>query len=112
MFPLKILNFSHSFKISFRNIVAVCSRFSHSVHCSFFGIISMPDPVRDTFWPSGSSFGDSDRSKFIRCVDGCKPEVNEVRILGKDVVAPKVHPTARVCVDAGFVCKFSTNYLT
>ena len=72
----------------------------------------MPDPVGATCWPSDSGCGDADRSKFIRCVEGCEPMVNEVCILGEDGVTPNIHPTARVDVDAGVVCKFATNYLT
>ena len=72
----------------------------------------MPDPVRTARWPSDSSCGDADRSKFICCVDCYEPEVNEVLILGEDGVTPEVHPTAQVDVDAGVVCKFATNYIT
>ena len=74
--------------------------------------MSIPDPVGATRWPSDSGCGDSDRSKFISCADGREAEVNEVWILGEDGVTPNIHPTARVDVDAGVVCKFATNYLT
>ena len=48
IFPLKILSFSHSFKITFRiYLFALCSRFDHFVRCSFFNIMSMPDPFED-----------------------------------------------------------------
>ena len=63
----------------------------------------MPDPVEDTRWPSNFGCGNADRSKFIHCADGCKPEVNEVWILGEDGVFPKVHTSARVDIDAGVV---------
>ena len=74
--------------------------------------MSMTDPVGDTCWPSNSSCGDTDRPKFICCVDRSEPEVNEVWILGEYGVTPEVHPTAQVDVDAGVVCKFAINYLT
>ena len=74
--------------------------------------MSIPDLVGATHWPSEYSCGDADRSKFIRCVDGHKPKVNEVWILGEDGLTHEVHPTAQVDVDAGVVCKFATNYLT
>ena len=74
--------------------------------------MSILDPVRATSWPSDSGFGHTDRSKFIRCFDGFEPEVNEVWILVEEGVTPKFHPTDRVDVDAGVVCKFSTKYLT
>ena len=61
----------------------------------------MPDPVGATPWTSDSGCGDSDRSKFIHCVDGREPKVNEVWILGEGGVTPEVHPTARFDVDAG-----------
>ena len=112
IFPFKILNFSHSFKITFLNIVVVWSRFTHSVRCSFFNILSMSDPVGATHWPSDSGCRDADRSKFNRCVDGREPEVNEVWIWGEYGIAPKVHPTTRVDVEAGVVYKFTTNYHT
>ena len=72
----------------------------------------MTDTVGATRCPSNSGCGDADISKFICCVDGREPEVNEVWILGEDGVTPEVHHTARVDVGTGFVCKFSTNYLT
>ena len=74
--------------------------------------MSMLDLVGATCWLSGSGCGGADRSKFICCVDGRKPEVNEVWILGEYGVTPKVRPTALVDVDAEVVCKFLTNYLT
>ena len=72
----------------------------------------MPDPVGATCWSSDSGCGFAHRSKSIHCVDGHKPEVNEVWNLGEDSVTPKVHCIAKVDINAGFVCKFSTNYLT
>ena len=93
-------------------MVAIFSRFTHSVRCRFFNIVSMSDPVRDTCWPSDYGCGGADTSKFTRFVEGCKPEVNEVWILVEGSVTPKVHPTARVEVNTKVVCKFATNYLT
>ena len=66
--------------------------------------MSMTDPVRDTISPSDSGCGVAERSKFIRCVDGREPEVNEVWIFGEDNFTPKVHPTVLVDVDSGVVC--------
>ena len=74
--------------------------------------MSMPDPLRDTCWTSNCGCGDTDKSKFIRCVEGRDPEVDEVWIQGEDSITPEVHPTARVDVEAGVVCEFVTNYLT
>ena len=71
----------------------------------------MPNPVGANRCHSHSGCGVADISKFIRCVDGREPEVNEVWILGEDGVTPEVHPTAQVDIDAGVVCKFATNYL-
>ena len=48
----------------------------------------MTDPVGDTRSPSESGCGDADRSKFICCVEGSNPEINEVWIFGKDSVTP------------------------
>ena len=45
-------------------------------------------------------------------MDVREPQVREVWTFGEDGVTPKVHPTARVDVGAGFVVKFATNYLT
>ena len=72
----------------------------------------MPDSVRASCWPSDSSCGDADRSKFICFVYGREPKVNEVWILDEDGVTPEVHHTAQVDVDARFLCKFATIYLT
>ena len=74
--------------------------------------MSILDAVGATCWPSDSVFGDSDRSKFIRCFDGRYPKDNEVWILDEDIITPEVHTTAQVDVDAGVICKFATNYLT
>ena len=72
----------------------------------------MPDIVGSTSWPSKFGCVDTDRSKFIRHVDGRNLEVNEVWVLGEYGVNPEVHLTARVDIVAGVVCKFVTNYLT
>ena len=63
----------------------------------------MLDLVRDPCWPSNCGCGDANRSKFIRYVDGHKPKLNEVWILGEDSVTPEVHTTAGVDVNAGVV---------
>ena len=55
--------------------------------------MSMSDPVGATYWHYNSGCGDAAISKFIRCVDGRKPEVNEILILGEHSVTPEVHPT-------------------
>ena len=104
-----MLNFSHSFKITFLNIVAVFSCFARYVRCSFFNVMSMLYPVRAMCWPSDSGCGDAEISKFISCVDKRDPKVNAVWILDEDVITPEVHPTARVGVNAGIFCKFATN---
>ena len=54
----------------------------------------MPDPSGATRWNFDSSCGDADRSKFICCVDGHEPKVNDVWILGEDGVTPEFRPTA------------------
>ena len=72
----------------------------------------IPDTVGATCCPSNFGCGDTDRSKLIRCVDGCKPKVNEVCVLGEDNVTHLVCPKAQVDVNAGVVCKFATKYLT
>ena len=101
IFPLKILNFSHIFKITFKIIVVLCLHFAHSVRCSLFNIIPRLDPVGAICQPSKSGFGDNGGPQFICCVDVHESKVNEVWNLGEDDVTPKVHPTARVDVDAG-----------
>ena len=58
------------------------------------------DTVRATRCTSESGCGDAEISKFIYFVDGRKPEVNKVFILGEDGVTPDFHPTAQVDVDA------------
>ena len=68
IFPLKILNFSHSFKIIFKIIVVFCLCFAHSICCSFFNRTTMLDPVGAICRPSDSGCGDADGTQFIRCV--------------------------------------------
>ena len=48
--------------------------------------------------PSQSGGRDEDRPKFICCVDGRQPEINEVCTLREDSVTTKVHLTALVDV--------------
>ena len=70
------------------------------------------EPVGAIRRSSNSVSGYEDRPKFIRCVDGRKPQVHEVWTFGEDGLIPKVHLTARVDVGTGIVDKFATNCLT
>ena len=63
-------------------------------------------------WPSDSGYGDSDRSKFVRCVDGREPEVHKVLIPGDDKITSKVHPTAQVYFVLWISRDFATNHFT
>ena len=74
--------------------------------------MSMSEPVGDICWTSDSSCGDTDRSKFIHCVDGPEPEVHEVWIWGDDDITPEFHPTAQVDVDPWIRRDFATNFFT
>ena len=87
------LNIQSLFALVFLNLSAV----AYSISCPGW------ESVGANCWPSDSGCGYSDRSNFIRCVDGREPEVDEVWILGEDGVDPKVHPTAQVDVDVGVV---------
>ena len=110
IFPLKILNFFHSFQLIFKNIVAICFFFAHSVCHRFLNIMCLSAPVRDFCWLSNSGCGDTDRSKFVRCVDRRDPEVHKVWIWGDDGITPEVHPTEWVDVNHWITRDFETNY--
>ena len=112
IFLLKILNFFHSFKLIFFNVVAVWFGFAHSVHRIFFNIMPLPAPVRAIRWPSDSGCGDAYRSKFVRCIDGCNPEVHKGWIWGDDGITPKVRSTVRFDVNPWITRDFATNYFT
>ena len=97
---LKILIFSHSFKITFKIIVVIFIFFVHSVCCSFFSIMPRLKSVGSICKPSDSGCGDNDGPQFICCVDGRQPKVDEVWIFGEDAVTPESHPTAHIDVVA------------
>ena len=69
----------------------------------------MPDPIGSTQSTSDCGCWDVDRSKFAYCVDRSEPKVNKGWILDEDSVTPKIHLTAQVDLNAGFICGFKTN---
>ena len=70
------------------------------------------EPVGSILRPSDSGSGDSEGSKFIRCVNGREPQIDEVWAFGENGVTYEVHPTARVDVGSRVVGEFSSNYIT
>ena len=74
--------------------------------------MSKRDPVGAILRPSDSSSGDEEGHKFIRCLDGRKPQIHEVWTFGEDGVTHEVHPKVQVDVHTGFVREFATDYVT
>ena len=70
------------------------------------------EPVGSICRPSYYGSGYEDGPEFIQFVEGRDPQIHEVWTFGEDGVTREIHPTARVDISAGFVGKFTTNYLT
>ena len=100
------------FRLTFETIVVLCLRPDHSIRCNFTNIMDTGEPVWSMHCRASSVRGGKDVPKFIRCVEGRQPKINEVCTFGENGVTLKVHPTSRVDVSAGFVGNFATNFLT
>ena len=109
---LKLLNFYHSLKMSFKIIVVLFLCFAHSIRCSFFNIMPSMDLVGVICWPSESGCRDDDGPQFVCCVDGRHPKVHNFWIFREGRVTPKVHLSTRVDIGIFVGDYFANNCLT
>ena len=112
IFPLKILIYPPSLKISFGTIVLLWPCPAHSNFCNFTNNMARREPVGSIGQTSDYSSGDAEGPNFIWCVDGREPPIHEVLAFGDNGVTREVHPTAWVDVGAGVVREFASYYLT